>query len=98
MVGARLGHVLFYEPSYYFSHPAEIFMVWHGGLASHGAAIGLLIALYFYHRWVSKKTYLWIADRFVITVALAGVMIRLGNLMNSEILGKVTDVPWAFYF
>lgn len=98
VLGARLGHCLFYEPEYYLSHPLEILMVWKGGLASHGAAIGILLGLYFFSKNVSKLPYLWILDRIVIVVALAGACIRFGNLFNSEIYGKVTDVPWAFRF
>lgn len=98
VVGARLGHCFFYEPEYYLSHPEEIIAVWRGGLASHGAAIGILFALWLYARSRPKQPYLWIVDRIVIVVALAGVCIRLGNLMNHEIVGKPTDVPWAFVF
>lgn len=97
IVGARLGHCLFYEPGYYLSNPLEILFVWHGGLASHGAAIGILLALWFFIR-KEKKPYLWIVDRIVIVVALAGALIRLGNLMNSEIYGIETTVPWGFVF
>lgn len=98
VLGARLGHVLFYNPGYYFSHPIEILKVWEGGLASHGAAIGILIALYLFVKNKQIYGYLWIVDRVVITVALAGFYIRSGNLFNSEIIGKPTDVPWAFIF
>lgn len=97
VIGARLGHILFYEPAYYFSDPIEILKVWNGGLASHGAAIGILVALYIFSK-KNKKPYIWILDRIVIVVALAGAFIRTGNLINSEIIGKQTDVPWAFIF
>ncbi len=97
VVGARLGHCFFYEPEYFLQNPIEIIKVWRGGLASHGAAIGILVALYFYARKI-KKTYFWILDRIVIVVALAGFLIRMGNLMNSEIYGHITTVPWAFIF
>lgn len=97
IVGARLGHVFFYQPDYYLSHPHEILYIWHGGLASHGAAIGILAALYLFVR-KEKKPYLWILDRIVIAVALAGFFIRMGNLMNSEIYGVQTDLPWGFIF
>lgn len=98
VIGARLGHCLFYNPGYYLSNPIEIIKVWEGGLASHGAAIGILIAIYLFSK--KKKNYpmLWTLDRIVIVVALAGTFIRLGNLFNSEIIGKPTDVPWAFIF
>lgn len=97
VVGARLGHCLFYEPDYYLSHPLEILMVWKGGLASHGATIGIITAMYLWSR-KEKTTWLWILDRIVIVVALGGAFIRLGNLMNSEIVGKPTDSPLAFVF
>ncbi len=97
VVGARLGHCLFYEPAWYLSHPIKILEVWEGGLASHGAAIGIMLAI-----WIfgirNKLTFLWTIDRIVIVVALSGVFIRTGNLMNSEIFGHVTSLPWGFYF
>lgn len=98
VVGARLGHCFFYDFGYYSKHPLEILQIWKGGLASHGAAIGILVALYFFVKKVSTKSFWWVADRVVITVALAGFFIRMGNLMNSEIIGSVTNVPWAFIF
>jgi len=97
IAGARLGHCLFYEPGYYLSHPGEILMIWHGGLASHGAAIGILLAIWFFVR-KEKKDYTWAIDRIAIVVALAGFFIRMGNLMNSEIYGVDTTVPWGFVF
>jgi len=97
VVGARLGHILFYEPAYYFSHPMEILKVWHGGLASHGAAIGVLISLYLFSR-KHKRSYLWVLDRIAIVVPLSGAFVRLGNLMNSEIYGDPTSLPWGFVF
>jgi len=97
IVGARLGHCLFYEPGYYLSHPLEILKIWHGGLASHGAAIGILIALWLFVR-KEKKDYTWIIDRIAIVVALSGFFIRMGNLMNSEIYGVETTLPWGFVF
>jgi prolipoprotein diacylglyceryl transferase len=97
VVGARLGHCLFYEPEYYLSHPIEILKIWEGGLASHGGAIGILLGLWLYVRKV-KRPYIWILDRIVIVVALAGALIRLGNLMNSEIYGFETTLPWGFVF
>lgn len=98
VIGARLGHCLFYNPSYYLSNPLEIIKVWEGGLASHGAAIGIIISLYLFSK--KKKNYelLWILDRIVIVVALAGFFIRLGNLFNSEIIGIPAQVSWAFIF
>jgi prolipoprotein diacylglyceryl transferase len=104
LLGARLGHCLFYEPDYYFAHFWEIFIpVKNGkfsgfeGLASHGAAIGILLGLYYYSR-KNKVPYLWVLDRIVITIALSGFFIRIGNLMNSEIYGHETDLPWGFVF
>jgi len=97
IIGARLGHCLFYQPSYYLEHPLEILMIWEGGLASHGAAVGILIGLYFFARSHHKK-YLWVLDRIAIVVALAGFFIRMGNLLNSEIFGDATTLPWGFVF
>lgn len=97
VIGARFGHCLFYEPAYYLSHPVEILKVWEGGLASHGAAIGILIAVYIFAR-KNKVSYLWTMDRIAIVTALAGFFIRMGNLMNSEIFGKETSLPWGFKF
>jgi phosphatidylglycerol:prolipoprotein diacylglycerol transferase len=97
ILGARLGHCLFYEPVYYLQHPLEILMIWHGGLASHGAGIGILLSLWLFAR-KEKKDYAWVADRISIVVALSGFFIRMGNLMNSEIYGIETTVPWGFVF
>lgn len=97
IIGARLGHVLFYQPAYYFANPHEIYKIWHGGLASHGAAIGIIIALWMFSR-KTKRSFMWTVDRIVVVVALAGVLIRTGNLMNSEIYGNPTNVFWAFIF
>ncbi len=98
IIGARLGNVFFYDWAYYSANPAEIIKIWNGGLASHGAAIAIPIALWIFSKRVSKKSVFWILDKVVIAVALAGCFIRLGNLMNSEIYGIQTDVPWAFIF
>lgn len=98
VIGARLGHCLFYDPEYYLTNPFEILKVWQGGLASHGAAIGILTSLYIFSKKVKGQNLLWILDRLVIVVALGGALIRLGNLFNSEIYGKPTDVSWAFVF
>jgi prolipoprotein diacylglyceryl transferase len=97
VVGARLGHFLFYEPEVLLKNPLQVITPPFAGLASHGATIGILLGLYFYAR-AKKMNFLWVVDRIVIVVALAGCFIRMGNLMNSEIVGKVTDVPWAFVF
>jgi len=97
ILGARLGHVIFYQPEYYIKHPLEVLQLWKGGLASHGAALGILISLYIFSKKVNKP-YIWILDRIVIVVAIGGFLVRMGNLMNSEIVGRITDVPWAFIF
>lgn len=97
ILGARLGHCLFYEPEYYLSRPLEILMIWRGGLSSHGAGVTIPIAMYLFSR-MQKVPMLYVMDRLVITVALGGVLIRLGNLMNSEIYGIESTLPWAFVF
>jgi phosphatidylglycerol---prolipoprotein diacylglyceryl transferase len=98
VVGARLGHVFFYGWDYYSQHPGEILKVWHGGLASHGGAIGILVALYIHSKVVTKRTMLWTLDRVVVPTALVAAFIRTGNLMNSEIYGVQTSMPWGFIF
>lgn len=109
LVGARLGHCLFYEPEYFLAHPLEMFLPvkfgadgsWHftgyEGLASHGGTIGIILALYFFARKVGL-TYLHVLDDVAIVTPITAMFIRLGNLMNSEIIGRPTDVPWAFVF
>lgn len=98
IVGARLGHVFFYDWSYYSQHLGEIFKIWEGGLASHGGTIGIIIAIFLYSRFVTHRSPLWTFDRLVIPIGLVGAMIRLGNLMNHEIYGGPTDLPWGFCF
>lgn len=98
VVGARLGHVFFYGWEYYSQHPEDILKVWQGGLASHGGAIGIIVAIWYYSKKITKRSMLWTLDRLVVPVALAAVFIRLGNLMNSEIIGSVTTMPWGFKF
>jgi prolipoprotein diacylglyceryl transferase len=98
ILGSRLGHVFFYDWDYYSQHLSEIPQIWRGGLASHGGALGIIIALRFFSKNISKKSILWILDKVVVPTALAACFIRLGNLMNSEIIGKPTDVAWAFVF
>lgn len=98
IVGARLGHVFFYGWDYYSLHPEEIIKVWHGGLASHGGAIGIIIAMLLYSKIVTKRNVLWTIDRIVVPTALVGAFIRMGNLMNSEIYGIQTTLPWGFIF
>ena len=98
VIGARLGHCYFYEPEYFLTRPLEVLMVWKGGLASHGATVGILFAAWLYTRKRPGQSYLWLLDRVVITVALAGAFIRFGNYMNSEIVGKPADMPWSVVF
>jgi phosphatidylglycerol:prolipoprotein diacylglycerol transferase len=97
VIGARLGHCLFYEPVYYLSHPVEILKIWEGGLASHGAALGILLAVYIFSK-KNKLTFWWTIDRIGLVTALAGFFIRMGNLMNSEIFGRPTTLPWGFIY
>ncbi len=87
IIGARLGHVLFYDPAFYLSQPLEILKIWKGGLASHGGTLGIIIAVYLYSRKPEHPTSLWILDRFCMTAALGGAFIRIGNFFNSEIIG-----------
>lgn len=113
ILGARLGHVLFYEPDKYLSNPVSILKIWEGGLASHGAAIGILIAIWVYVNYVIRidfgtfevkkrkrpgQNYLWVVDRLVIVVALIGGLIRLGNFVNSEIVGIESNSSYGVVF
>jgi prolipoprotein diacylglyceryl transferase len=101
LIGARLGHCLFYHPTHYLTHPIDIIAFWRGGvrgLASHGGAVGILVALYIYVRKHPGRSYLPLVDRVVVPTALGGALIRLGNFFNSELYGQVTDVPWAVIF
>jgi prolipoprotein diacylglyceryl transferase len=98
IIGARLGHVLFYQPDYYFSRPWEIPMIWHGGLASHGGFAGVIIALYLYLRKHRDMDFIELADRLAIACLPAAAMIRIGNFFNSEIVGRPSDLPWAIVF
>ena len=98
VIGARLGHCLFYAPGYYLANPIEILKIWEGGLASHGGTLGIIIAVYFYSKRVSHRSMLWTLDRLVVPVALVAALIRTGNLMNHEIYGHETSLPWGFRF
>lgn len=98
VIGARLGHVFLYEWDYYSQHPIEILYTWKGGLASHGGAIGVIVAVLCYSYFTTKRSPLWTFDRLVVAIALVGAMIRFGNLMNSEIFGHATTLPWGFMF
>ena len=97
-VGARLGHCLFYAPEYYLAHPMEIFKIWEGGLASHGGTLGIIIAIWIYSKKVTRKSMLWTFDRLVVPVGFVAALIRFGNLMNHEIYGHATNMPWGFKF
>ena len=97
VIGARLGDCFFYHPLHYLQNPLEIFAVWNGGLSSHGGACGILTALYLFGR-KTGKSYIWVLDRVVIVIGVAGFFIRMGNLMNSEIYGHATTLPWGFIF
>lgn len=102
VLGARLGHFLFYEPYIFIQDPLYIITPPFNGLASHGGILGIIIGLWFYSRrqssQTSGQTFLWVTDRICIVAALTGAFIRFGNLMNSEIFGKPTDITWAFIF
>jgi len=97
IVGARLGHCFFYDPSYYFSNPLKILAIWEGGLASHGGGLGLIIAIFFYTKKY-KMDFLWLLDRLALSTALFGFFVRIANFINSEILGVSTNVSWAVVF
>ena len=104
IVGARLGHCLFYQPDYYLGSWqgfTEIFMPWKGGLASHGGTIALIFAMMWFAKRYGRKhdfDFIWILDHLAIAVCFAATFIRLGNLFNSEIYGDVTTLPWGFIF
>ena len=98
IIGARLGHCLFYEPGYYLSNPILILKVWEGGLASHGGFLGVMISIWLFNRKVKRISYLYLLDLAAAPALLTGSFIRIGNLMNSEILGHPSNVSWAFIF
>ncbi len=98
LIGARLGHCLLYDPAYYLTHPLKIPAVWEGGLASHGGAAGMVLALWFYCRNRLDQPFVWLLDRIAISAALGGALIRVGNFFNSEIYGYVTPQPWGVVF
>ncbi len=104
IVGLRLGHFLFYEPEQFIINPMEIILPFHDGkfvgyqgLASHGAVIAIL-AFIIYYTWRHKINFFWLIDRLAIAIPIAASFVRIGNLMNHEIVGSITDVPWAFNF
>jgi len=98
VIGARLGHVFFYEPAKYLANPIDIIKIWEGGLASHGATIAILIALYMYSRKKADQSYFWVLDRLVIVVAITGALIRFGNFTNSEIIGTPSHSNYGVVF
>lgn len=98
VIGARLGHVFFYEWDVYSQDPVKILYIWEGGLASHGGTIGIIIGVFLYSWITTKRSPLWAFDRLVIPIALVGALIRIGNLFNSEIFGHATELPWGFKF
>lgn len=98
IIGSRLGHVFFYEWDFYSQHPGEIIKIWNGGLASHGGTIGVIIGVLCFSLFTTKRSPLWTFDRLVIPIALVGALIRIGNLMNSEIYGGPTTLPWGMWF
>ena len=100
VIGARLGHCLFYRPEYYLTHPIEIVAFWKGfqGLASHGGLVGILTSFYIFSRRHKDQPWLFLLDKTSSATALGGFFIRMGNLMNSEILGLPSDAPWAMVF
>jgi prolipoprotein diacylglyceryl transferase len=98
LIGARLGHCLFYQWDYYTSNPVEILKVWEGGLASHGGVFGVIFAAWLYSKKITKQSVWWLFDRIIPSVAVLCFCIRFGNLMNSEIFGFPTDLPWGFEF
>lgn len=105
IVGLRLGHFLFYEPEMFVTHPLQIILpvdenwnfIGYQGLASHGGVIGI-IGFLIYYSWRYKINFLWLMDRVAIISPVAAAFVRIGNLMNHEIVGSITEVPWAFDF
>ncbi|PCJ62032.1 MAG: prolipoprotein diacylglyceryl transferase [Planctomycetota bacterium] len=98
IIGARLGHCFFYQPEFFLSHPAEIFKIWKGGLASHGGILGVLFVIYLYSRKHADQPYLWVVDRLTFSAVFTAFLIRMGNFFNMEIVGHETTVPWAMAF
>lgn len=98
MLGARLAHVFLYDWAFFKENPSEIFKTWHGGLASHGGTAGVMLGLLLWAKIGSKRSFLWVLDKAVVCAALLAGLIRLGNLLNSEIYGIETTLPWGFIF
>jgi phosphatidylglycerol---prolipoprotein diacylglyceryl transferase len=97
IIGARLGHCLLYEPGYYLHHPFEILAVWRGGLASHGGALGIAVAVALFAKRRTRPL-LWLLDRVAVAAPIAAACIRVGNFFNSEIVGRPSTAPWAVIF
>lgn len=98
ILGARAGHMFFYEPDVLLQNPLSFFAIWQGGLASHGGAIGIMTGLWLFARRHKGYAFPWLLDRLAVVAAVSGMLIRIGNLMNSEIIGRPTNVAWAFWF
>lgn len=98
VLGARLGHCLFYDPVYYLANPLDILKIWEGGLASHGGTVGMLVAMYLYAKQTADISFYWILDRMTLPISLGSFFIRSGNFFDSEIIGVPTSVPWAIIF
>jgi phosphatidylglycerol---prolipoprotein diacylglyceryl transferase len=98
VLGARLGHVIFYDPDYYLRNLHEVFAFWQGGLASHGGGVGIILAIWFFMKKHPELSFTWLGDTAAIPVLVGGTFIRIGNFFNSEILGVPADVPWAVIF
>jgi len=98
LIGARLGHCLFYDPSHYLANPIAILKTWEGGLASHGGVLGIIVSIYIFSKRVSHKSMMWTFDKLVTPTGLVAALIRIGNLLNHEIYGHATDKPWGFRF
>lgn len=98
LIGSRLAHCFFYEPQYYLAHPLDIFKIWQGGLASHGGYLGVIIAVWLFMRKHPELRYFWVMDLIVGPCLFVGGLIRIGNLFNSEIVGRPTDLPWGVVF
>jgi phosphatidylglycerol:prolipoprotein diacylglycerol transferase len=97
ILGGRLGYVLFYKPAYYLAHPAEILAVWQGGMAFHGGFLGVLVAMWLFGRR-TQRPWLAVTDFIAPLVPLGLAAGRMGNFINGELVGRVTDVPWAMVF
>lgn len=97
-LGGRLGHCLFYDPIHYLTHPLEVLFFWKGGMASHGGYLGIIISMWLFSRQYKNITFLWLLDVVSPAAMWTGALLRIGNLMNSEVLGLPSHVPWAFVF